>query len=135
MSPFETRTNARGVTQKAVVRLHTCTTTTTTNNNNNNNNKHSSHNNNNNNNGNNDTTTTTTTTTNSILAIFYPLLKYIFGCVWLCLQAQKGNVYFTLLAGRVEYGNYGLVGRLLEVQRRAARDENLMRIIMIIIKV
>ena len=22
------------------------------------------------------------------------------------LQAQKGNVYFTLLAGRVEYGNY-----------------------------
>ena len=29
------------------------------------------------------------------------------GCVWLCLQAQEGNIYFTELAERVEYGNYG----------------------------
>ena len=28
------------------------------------------------------------------------------GCVWLCLQAQEGNIYFTELAERVEYGNY-----------------------------
>ena len=30
-----------------------------------------------------------------ILAIFYPPLKYIWGCVWLFLQAQEGNIYFT----------------------------------------
>ena len=44
-----------------------------------------------------------------ILAIFYPPLKSILGCVWLCLQAQEGNTYiyifFTELAERVEYGN------------------------------
>ena len=28
------------------------------------------------------------------------------GNVWLCLQAQEGNMYFTELAERVEYGNY-----------------------------
>ena len=28
------------------------------------------------------------------------------GCVWLFLQAQEGNTYFTELAERVEYGNY-----------------------------
>ena len=28
------------------------------------------------------------------------------GCVWLCLQAQEGNIHFTELAERVEYGNY-----------------------------
>ena len=44
-----------------------------------------------------------------ILAIFYPPLKYIWGCVWLFLQAQEGNVCFTELAERVEYGNYVLV--------------------------
>ena len=44
----------------------------------------------------------------SILTIFYPSLKYIGGCVWLFLQAQKGTIYFTGLAERVEYGNYGL---------------------------
>ena len=42
----------------------------------------------------------------TILAIFYPPLKQIWGCVWLFLQAQKGNNYFTELAERVEYGNY-----------------------------
>ena len=42
----------------------------------------------------------------NILAIFYPPLKYIRGCVWLFLQAQKGTIYFTELAERVEYGNY-----------------------------
>ena len=41
-----------------------------------------------------------------ILAIFYPPLKSIWGCVWLFLQAQKENIYFTELAERVEYGNY-----------------------------
>ena len=41
-----------------------------------------------------------------ILAIFYPPLKQIWGCVWLCLQAQEGNTYFTELAERVEYGNH-----------------------------
>ena len=53
-----------------------------------------------------------------ILAIFYPPLKYIWGCVWLRLQAQEGNIYFTELAGRVEYGNYvsciGLIRSLAE---------------------
>ena len=44
--------------------------------------------------------------TSSILAIFYPPLTYILGCVWLCLQAQEGNIYFTELAERVEYGKY-----------------------------
>ena len=29
------------------------------------------------------------------------------GCFGLILQAQKGNTYFTELAERVEYGNYG----------------------------
>ena len=28
------------------------------------------------------------------------------GCFWLSLQAQKGDIYFTELAERVEYGNY-----------------------------
>ena len=28
------------------------------------------------------------------------------GCVWLLLQAQEGNNYFTELAERVEYGNF-----------------------------
>ena len=28
------------------------------------------------------------------------------GCFWLRLQAQEGNIYFTELAERVEYGNY-----------------------------
>ena len=42
-----------------------------------------------------------------ILAIFYPPVKYIGGCVWLSLQAQEGTTYFTELAERVEYGNYG----------------------------
>ena len=41
-----------------------------------------------------------------ILAIFYPPLKQIWGCVWLFLQAQEGHIYFTELAERVEYGNY-----------------------------
>ena len=41
-----------------------------------------------------------------ILAIFYPPLKQIWGCGWLCLLAQEGNIYFTELAERVEYGNY-----------------------------
>ena len=41
-----------------------------------------------------------------ILAIFYPPLKQIWGCVWLFLQAQEGNAYFTEQAERVEYGNY-----------------------------
>ena len=41
-----------------------------------------------------------------ILAIFYPPLKWICGCVWLFLQAREGNIYFTELAERVEYGNY-----------------------------
>ena len=40
-----------------------------------------------------------------ILAIFYPPLKYIWGCVGLILQTWKGNIYFTELAERVEYGN------------------------------
>ena len=30
-------------------------------------------------------------------------------CVWLCLQAQEGNINFTELAERVEYGNYEIV--------------------------
>ena len=41
-----------------------------------------------------------------ILAKFYPPLKYIWGCVWLFLQAQEENIYFIELAERVEYGNY-----------------------------
>ena len=28
------------------------------------------------------------------------------GCVWLFLQAQKGDIYFTEMAERVEYGKY-----------------------------
>ena len=36
--------------------------------------------------------------TTILLAIFYPPLKYIRGCVWLFLQAQKGTIYFTELA-------------------------------------
>ena len=43
-----------------------------------------------------------------ILAIFYPPLKQIWGCVWLFLQVQEGNIYFTELAERVEYGNYAI---------------------------
>ena len=43
---------------------------------------------------------------NNILAIFYPPLKQIWGCVWLRLQAQEGSICFTESAERVEYGNY-----------------------------
>ena len=39
--------------------------------------------------------------------MFYPPLKYVRGCLWLCLQARKGTIYFTELAERVEYGNQG----------------------------
>ena len=42
-----------------------------------------------------------------ILAIICPPLKQIWGCFWLFLQAQEENSYFTELAERVEYGNYG----------------------------
>ena len=42
-------------------------------------------------------------TESCIIAIVYPFLKWIEGCVWLFLQAQKGNCYLTELAGRVEY--------------------------------
>ena len=48
-----------------------------------------------------------------ILVIFYPPLKKIWGCVWLCLQAQEGNIYFTELAERVEYGKYGVVRQVV----------------------
>ena len=41
-----------------------------------------------------------------ILAIFYPPLKQIWGCFGLILQTWKGNIDFTELAERVEYGNY-----------------------------
>ena len=41
-----------------------------------------------------------------ILAILYPPLKYIWGCVWLFSQARKDKIYFTELAERVEYGIY-----------------------------
>ena len=41
-----------------------------------------------------------------ILAIFYPSLKWIWGCFGLILQTWKGNIYFTELAERVEYGKY-----------------------------
>ena len=41
-----------------------------------------------------------------ILAIFYPPLKQTWGCVWLFLQAQEGNIYFTEFVKRVDYGNY-----------------------------
>ena len=44
-----------------------------------------------------------------ILAIFYPPLKLIWGCAWLFLQAQEGNLYFTEWAERVEYGNYAII--------------------------
>ena len=43
-----------------------------------------------------------------ILAIFYLPLKQIWGCVWLFLQARKGNIYFTESAERVEYGKYAI---------------------------
>ena len=41
-----------------------------------------------------------------ILAIFYPPLKYIWGCIVLFLQTRKGNIYFTEWAERAEYGKY-----------------------------
>ena len=47
-----------------------------------------------------------------ILAIFYPPLKHIRGCAWLFLQAQKGTIYFTELAERVEYGNYASASKV-----------------------
>ena len=37
---------------------------------------------------------------------FLPPSEIYSGLCLLFLQARKGNVYFTLLAGRVEYGNY-----------------------------
>ena len=37
------------------------------------------------------------------------------GCVGLCLQAQEGNIHFTGLAERVEYGNYVLVHEAAQV--------------------
>ena len=45
---------------------------------------------------------------------YLPILppSEIWGCVWLCSQAQEGNNYFTELAERVEYGNYGPPSRL-----------------------
>ena len=43
------------------------------------------------------------------VAIFYPPLKYIGGCVWLFLQSWKGNAYFTESAERVEYGKWVVV--------------------------
>ena len=90
--------------------IHTTTTTTNNNNNSNNDNKSNSNNTNTtttNNNDNNNINSNTNNSHTSILAIFYPPLKWILGCVWLCLQAQEGNSYFTELAERVEYGNYG----------------------------
>ena len=39
-----------------------------------------------------DTVGAATRPAHGILAIFYPPLKQIRGCVWLCLQAQEGNV-------------------------------------------
>ena len=54
-----------------------------------------------------------------ILAIFYPSLKYIVGCFGLFLQAKKVNIYFTELAERVEYGNYGTLCRASGVELNA----------------
>ena len=54
----------------------------------------------------------------SILALFYPPLKQIWGCLWLCLQAQEGDIYFTELAERVEYGNYALITITATIIRR-----------------
>ena len=44
-----------------------------------------------------------------IVAIFYPPLKSIWGCFGLILQTWKGNIYFTELAERVEYGKYDIL--------------------------
>ena len=38
------------------------------------------------------------------------------SCVWLLLQAQKGDIYFTESAERVEYGNYVLSPRVLRLE-------------------
>ena len=38
-----------------------------------------------------------------------PLSEIDLGCFGLILQTWKGNIYFTELAERVEYGKYGLV--------------------------
>ena len=38
------------------------------------------------------------------------------GCLLLCLQAQEGNTYFTELAERVEYDNYGDLDEVARVE-------------------
>ena len=38
--------------------------------------------------------------------IYIYTCTYIEGYVWRFLRAQKGNIYFTELPERVEYGNY-----------------------------
>ena len=45
-----------------------------------------------------------------ILAVFSPPLKQIGGCLWLLSQAQKGTLYLTDLAERVEHGNSRRIG-------------------------
>ena len=57
-----------------------------------------------------------------ILAIFYPPLKWIWGCFGLILQTWKGTIYFTELAERVEYGNYALHTPYIPAGRPASRQ-------------
>ena len=57
-----------------------------------------------------DTARRTASGSTNILAIFYPSLKYIVGCLGLFLQAKKVDIYFAELAERVEYGNYDKEG-------------------------
>ena len=44
-----------------------------------------------------------------ILAIFYPPSEIDLGLFSAAFTSSKGHVYFTELAERVEYGNYGCV--------------------------
>ena len=46
--------------------------------------------------------------------------------MWLCLQAQEGNIYFTELAERVEYGNYVLsLWRVGQCKRKRGKEREI----------
>ena len=48
------------------------------------------------------------------------------GLFWLILQTWKGNVYFTELAERVEYGKYGCYFMFVWRQRTPGRREKVL---------
>ena len=57
------------------------------------------------------------------------------GCCWLFLQAQEGDIHFTELAERVEYGKYVIIMITLRVRRRAATELLLLVLVVVVVVV